>query len=150
MNSLTKNLLLTCVIAATYGLVGCAQSPAPEVVTAKQDDHAHGEHGHSHDKQGHSGDGWWCDEHGVPETECGLCDAKAAAAFKKKGDWCKEHDRPDSQCFSGWQMKHCELGRSCSLHQSPFFLNTAASFSSQSPHSASGTPCSSHHQPSPL
>lgn len=99
MNSLTKNLLLTCVIAATYGLVGCAQSPAPEVVTAKQDDHAHGEHGHSHDKQGHSGDGWWCDEHGVPEAECGLCNAKLAAAFKKKGDWCKEHDRPDSQCF---------------------------------------------------
>ena len=99
MNSLAKNLLLTCVIAATYGLVGCAQSPAPEVVTAKQDDHAHGEHGHSHDKQGHSGDGWWCDEHGVPEAECGLCNAKLAAAFKKKGDWCKEHDRPDSQCF---------------------------------------------------
>ena len=99
MNSLTKNLLLTCVIAATYGLVGCAQSPAPEVVTAKQDDHVHGEHGHSHDKQGHSGDGWWCDEHGVPEAECGLCNAKLAAVFKKKGDWCKEHDRPDSQCF---------------------------------------------------
>ena len=99
MNSLTKNLLLTCVIAATYGLVGCGQSPAPEVVTAKQDDHAHGEHGHSHDKEGHSGDGWWCDEHGVPEAECGLCDEKLTAAFKKKGDWCKEHDRPDSQCF---------------------------------------------------
>ena len=35
----------------------------------------------------------------VPEDECALCDAKVAAAFKKKGDWCKEHDRPDSQCF---------------------------------------------------
>ncbi|MEX2112809.1 MAG: RND transporter [Pirellulales bacterium] len=43
--------------------------------------------------------GWWCPEHGVPEEECGLCDAKLAADFQRKGDWCKEHDRPDSQCF---------------------------------------------------
>lgn len=99
MNRLTKNLLLSCLIAATYSLVGCGQSPAPEVVKAKQDDHAHGEHGHSHDKPGHDHSDWWCAEHGVPEAECGQCDAKVAAAFKKKGDWCKEHDRPDSQCF---------------------------------------------------
>jgi hypothetical protein len=47
----------------------------------------------------HSHDGWWCDEHGVPEEACALCDSKLAAEFQKKGDWCKEHDRPDSQCF---------------------------------------------------
>lgn len=103
MNLLTQNLLLTCLIATSYGLVGCGQNPAPvpEVVKAKSDGHTHehGEHGHSHDKEGHGHDGWWCDEHGVPEAECGLCDAKVAAACKKKGDWCKEHDRPDSQCF---------------------------------------------------
>ncbi len=101
MNLLTKNVLLTCLIATSYASAGCGQAPAPtpEVVKAKQDDHAHGEHGHPHDKEGHGQDGWWCSEHGVPETECGLCDAKAMAAFKKKGDWCKEHDRPDSQCF---------------------------------------------------
>ena len=49
--------------------------------------------------QGHSHDGWWCDEHGVPEEACGLCDTKLAAAFQKNGDWCADHDRPDSQCF---------------------------------------------------
>jgi hypothetical protein len=43
--------------------------------------------------------GWWCDEHGVPEEVCGQCGPKVAAELKKKGDWCKEHDRPDSQCF---------------------------------------------------
>ena len=48
---------------------------------------------------GHSHDGWWCDEHGVPEEVCGLCDTKLAADFQKKGDWCADHDRPDSQCF---------------------------------------------------
>lgn len=41
----------------------------------------------------------WCVEHGVPESECGQCDAKLAAEFQKKGDWCKEHNRPESQCF---------------------------------------------------
>ena len=48
---------------------------------------------------GHNHDGWWCNEHGVPEEVCALCDVKLAADFKAKGDWCKEHDRPDSQCF---------------------------------------------------
>jgi hypothetical protein len=47
----------------------------------------------------HSHEGWWCDEHGVPEELCGQCDAKLAASFQRKGDWCKQHDRPDSQCF---------------------------------------------------
>ncbi len=41
----------------------------------------------------------WCPEHGVPESECGQCNAKLAAEFQKKGDWYKEHNRPESQCF---------------------------------------------------
>jgi hypothetical protein len=49
--------------------------------------------------EAHTHDGWWCDEHGVPEEACGLCDSKLAAEFQKKGDWCKEHDRPGTQCF---------------------------------------------------
>jgi hypothetical protein len=44
-------------------------------------------------------DGWWCDEHGIPEAECSMCSAKVAAEFKKKGDWCNEHNRAKSQCF---------------------------------------------------
>jgi hypothetical protein len=50
--------------------------------------------------EGHSHDGWWCDEHGMPEEVCAQCSTKLAAEFKGKGDWCKEHDRPDSQCFA--------------------------------------------------
>jgi len=41
----------------------------------------------------------WCVEHGVPESQCGRCDAKLAAEFQQKGDWCEEHNRPESQCF---------------------------------------------------
>src|SRR5580700_6728852 len=50
-------------------------------------------------KEGHDHSGWWCDEHGVPEGVCGVCNAKIAAEFQKKGDWCAKHDRPNSQCF---------------------------------------------------
>lgn len=44
-------------------------------------------------------DGWWCDEHGIPEEECSMCSPKVAKECKAKGDWCKEHDRAKSQCF---------------------------------------------------
>ncbi len=70
--------------------VGCTQNAAqPAAGTGDTETHAAGEHG-----------GWWCDEHGVPEDVCALCDSKLAAEFQKDGDWCSEHDRPDSQCFA--------------------------------------------------
>ncbi|MCX7665088.1 MAG: hypothetical protein N2112_06045 [Gemmataceae bacterium] len=76
-----------------WSLVGCEakteshktgkeKSPAPSAVSKG---HTHGE--------------WWCDEHGVKEAECSMCDAKVAKAFQDKGDWCKEHARAKSQCF---------------------------------------------------
>ncbi len=110
MSLMKNNLLLACLITASYGLVGCGQNPTPpQVAKADQADHSshkdgdehHEGDGHDHDKKkaGHSHDGWWCDEHGVPEEVCALCNSKVAAEFQKKGDWCKEHDRPDSQCF---------------------------------------------------
>ena len=103
MNVLTKNLLLTCLIAASYGLSGCGQNATPPREVAKTDQdvhgHKHGDHGHSHDKDSHEHADWWCAEHDVPEAECGLCNDAVRMAMKKKGDWCKEHDRPDSQCF---------------------------------------------------
>ncbi len=90
------------VAALILGSSGCGQADnkaardksarprdATAVADAKQDDHS----------------GWWCDEHGVPEEVCALCNAKVAAEYKRKGDWCKEHDRPDSQCF----LHHPEL-----------------------------------------
>jgi outer membrane protein TolC len=49
-------------------------------------------------EDGHSHEGW-CNEHGVPEDVCGLCDSKLAAMFEADGDWCQEHDRSESQCF---------------------------------------------------
>jgi hypothetical protein len=43
--------------------------------------------------------GWWCVEHGVPETDCTMCSPAAATAAKDRGDWCREHERADTQCF---------------------------------------------------
>src|SRR6187401_2468034 len=79
---------------------GCGQSSsAPATAEKHADTDDHGEHTVSADADGHDHSGWWCNEHGVPEEVCGLCDSKLAAEFQKNGDWCKEHDRPDSQCF---------------------------------------------------
>jgi hypothetical protein len=89
-----KHLVVLCAVT-TGGFVGCGHSAStPDVHVA--------EAGHKHD-------GWWCDEHGVPEEVCALCNTKLVADFKAKGDWCKEHDRPDSQCFNCHPDKEAEF-----------------------------------------
>jgi hypothetical protein len=78
--------------------LGCAESADKETATGQVSAarpltaSINGEKEHAHD-------GWWCDEHGVPEEVCGQCSSKVAADFQRRGDWCREHDRPDSQCF---------------------------------------------------
>jgi len=58
---------------------------------------------------GHSHEGWWCNEHGVPEEVCALCSTKLVPDFKAKGDWCEEHNRPESQCFICHPEKEAEF-----------------------------------------
>jgi cobalt-zinc-cadmium efflux system membrane fusion protein len=58
---------------------------------------------------GHSHEGWWCDEHGVPEEVCAQCNTKLIADFKAKKDWCEKHNRPDSQCFVCHPEKEAEF-----------------------------------------
>jgi cobalt-zinc-cadmium efflux system membrane fusion protein len=83
-------------VAIGLGLVvGCGKPPA----TAPDSKVAQKEVSH----------GWWCDEHGVPEDVCALCNTKLVADFKAKGDWCKEHERPDSQCFICHPEKQAEF-----------------------------------------
>jgi hypothetical protein len=50
-------------------------------------------------KKVHDHSEWWCEEHGIPEHLCSMCNEKVAAECKKKGDWCEKHDRARSQCF---------------------------------------------------
>ncbi len=88
------NLLLV----SSFWLAGCSQSTAPSAAPVEAD---------SADAQDHSG--WWCNEHGVPEDVCALCDPRLVTDFKAKGDWCQEHERPDSQCFACHPEREAEF-----------------------------------------
>jgi len=71
---------------------GCGQATDDGVTEPAADASHEGEEGDDHT-------GWWCVEHAVPEEECSMCSAKAAAKFREKGDRCEEHNRAESQCF---------------------------------------------------
>jgi hypothetical protein len=81
-----KSAIVLFGLVSVCWLTGCGKSPSVEPPTAQI-------------SSGHNHEGWWCNEHGVPEEVCALCNTKLVGDFKAKGDWCKEHDRPDSQCF---------------------------------------------------
>jgi cobalt-zinc-cadmium efflux system membrane fusion protein len=85
-----NSICVAAMLLSALSCVGCGQSSdkataIPPVTQASVEGHTH--------------EGWWCDEHGVPEDVCAQCNLKLVAEFKAKGDWCKKHDRPDSQCF---------------------------------------------------
>jgi hypothetical protein len=40
----------------------------------------------------------FCGGHDVPEAFCTRCSPILIAAFKAEGDWCDEHGLPESQC----------------------------------------------------
>lgn len=88
---LTMRFAAIMALTMLVGVVGCGTSTSP---VEKEDVAAEAV---ANSDEAHSG--WWCDEHGVPEERCALCDPKLVAEFKATGDWCKMHERPDSQCF---------------------------------------------------
>ena len=94
-----KTWTFAALLAGLVATVGCGGKTGES-----GDGHAHADHKHPHGKKAEPKDegghhGWWCDEHGVREEECSMCDPKVAKAFQDKGDWCKLHDRAKSQCF---------------------------------------------------
>jgi hypothetical protein len=95
-----KKLTLLCALTATavsVGIAGCGKSTNKEAAATAASSTAH------------SHEGWWCNEHGVPEEVCAQCSTKIAADFKAKGDWCAKHDRPESQCFICHPEKEAEF-----------------------------------------
>jgi hypothetical protein len=104
MKAVRKTIVAAGIAALVTGFTGCGKDASPQPTSktgtaAVPETSNHDDDGEKHASGTHDHSGWWCAEHGVPEEECGQCNAKVAAAFQKKGDWCKEHDRPDSQCF---------------------------------------------------
>ena len=92
-----KLLTLSMAIITIATITACSKAPKGEAASAavKQ-------------TSGHSHEGWWCDEHGVPEEECAQCNTKLVADFKAKGDWCEKHNRPDTHCFICHPEKEAE------------------------------------------
>jgi cobalt-zinc-cadmium efflux system membrane fusion protein len=82
------------------GLLGCGKATDSATPAAPATSVSDGAHSH---------DGWWCNEHGVPEEVCTQCNAKLVADFRANGDWCKEHDVPESQCFVCHPEKEAEF-----------------------------------------
>lgn len=72
-----------------------ATPPAPAATTA-QSSEAASAHAPANVERGSHED--WCEEHGVPESQCTRCNPSLVAAFKATGDWCGEHGMPESQC----------------------------------------------------
>jgi hypothetical protein len=90
-------LMLTLLAAVALIAAGCNKEDGKGGQAKNKDGHTERKDGT--DKKGH--EGWWCEDHGVPEHLCSLCmkEDEVKKQFKEKGDWCKLHDRAKSQCF---------------------------------------------------
>jgi hypothetical protein len=82
-------------------LIGCAKDTGPaHTDQAQLDPHRPGNepsrHAPANVTPGSHED--WCEEHGVPESQCTRCNPSLSAAFKATGDWCEEHGVPESHC----------------------------------------------------
>ncbi len=96
---LISGLTVSAALVLAFSSVGCGNaSKSPDKKQAKADDKK-GDGKKDIAKSDTKHEGWWCQEHGVPEDMCSLCNADLAAKLKKEGDWCKLHDRAQSQCF---------------------------------------------------
>lgn len=96
-----KTLVTTWILALCFVLGACNKgSDKQETGTATKEQPTRTE------GTGHAGKGVvpgshedWCEEHGVPESQCTRCDPSLVAAFKATNDWCDEHGLPESQCL---------------------------------------------------
>lgn len=88
-----KVALLGVALSLAAVAVGCGKSGDEKADKGKEK-----EKGKEGDKPTSHGE-WWCEEHGVPEDECGMCHPKIAEKIKK-ADQCPNHpNRTKDQCF---------------------------------------------------
>jgi hypothetical protein len=75
-------------------LAGCGPQPTEPVKKDKAKDDKPKDADKKHDHTG-----WWCEEHGVVEAECSVCQ-KDVFKKLKKDEICPNHpDRAKAQCF---------------------------------------------------
>ncbi len=95
---MTKTLMGYALLAGLIVVVGC-DKPLSQTMDGEKKEKAVAKVDQKADSKEEDHDGWWCNEHGVPEDECSLCSSKVAKAAKARGDWCDKHNRAKSICF---------------------------------------------------
>src|SRR6476660_8301572 len=95
-----NKLFVSIIVSVSVGMVGCGKAADKKAATTATATTAVAADTH---------EGWWCNEHGVPEDVCAQCNGKLVADFKAKGDWCTKHNRPESQCFICHPEKEAEF-----------------------------------------
>lgn len=99
---MTKLLITVAAVSLCLGLAACSKDDAAgkaKSTTTKADEQKAAAGGHAAADVVPGSHEDWCDEHGVPESQCTRCNAELTAAFKATGDWCEEHGLPESQCL---------------------------------------------------
>ena len=92
-----KLMMSAALLAGLFVVVGCSQKTAENTGGDKKGKEV-AKAGPKAEKEG-DGHGWWCDDHGVVEDECSVCQ-KAVFTKLKKDEICPKHpDRAKSQCF---------------------------------------------------
>jgi hypothetical protein len=80
-------------LAGLIAVVGCGQQPAQNTGSGKKDKSV------AKAEKDDDGHGWWCNEHGVVEDECSICQ-KDVFKKLKPDEICPKHpDRAKAQCF---------------------------------------------------
>jgi hypothetical protein len=87
-----KSMILSAAlfVGLMVAVAGCGDKPADDKKPNDKPNAGTTPHDHS---------GWWCDEHGVVEAECSMCQKKVFARLKPS-ELCPKHpDRAAAQCF---------------------------------------------------
>ena len=92
-----KTTLIALTLLLGFGLIGCTEQTGSQ--PEKKAEKSAKENKSEAKKDSPKHEGWWCDEHGLPELECWACSDKYAQKCKKAGNWSDKHERPQSQCF---------------------------------------------------
>lgn len=94
-----KVWLNAALLAGLFAVVGCGQKTAENTGGDKKPKEVAKAGEPKADPKEGDGHGWWCDDHGVVEEECSICQ-KAVFTKLKKDEICPKHpDRAKDQCF---------------------------------------------------